>query len=153
MISCQYCNQPAQLLRGSELHRGRDDLSEQFFWVCRPCDAWVGCHPRSDRPLGTLAQLSLRRWRSRAHELFDPLWRREPKKRSQRYRWLADRLGIHPDQCHIGMFTIEQCKKVVEICKQASPLGKQRLSLVEQIEQKRLTTEFDSSTNAPVVVE
>jgi hypothetical protein len=32
------------------------------------------------------------------------------------YRWLAEQMGITGDDCHIGMFDVAQCRRVVEIC-------------------------------------
>lgn len=37
--------------------------------------------------------------------------------RAQAYKWLASSLGIEPKNCHIGMFDVETCKKVVALCK------------------------------------
>lgn len=36
-------------------------------------------------------------------------------RRSEAYAWLAGQLGIHLFDCHIGMFDIKTCKKVVEL--------------------------------------
>lgn len=74
-------------------------------------------------PLGRLADKELRRWKIRAHNAFDPLWQakvaRGFRKRAARdlgYNWLAGELGIKWEECHIGMFDVEMCKRVVEIC-------------------------------------
>jgi hypothetical protein len=75
--------------------------------------------------LGRLANAELRQWRIAAHQAFDPLWQakmaRERISRNQArtagYRWLAGRIGINLDQCHIGAFDIDECKKVVELCR------------------------------------
>ena len=123
-ILCDYCNEPTDLLTGDEVYRGRGDLSHKYFYVCKPCDAWVGCHPGSMRPLGRLANYDLRQAKKRAHAAFDPLWKRKIenegcKKRTARnagYQWLADQLSIDVDDCHIGMFDEEKCRKVVEVC-------------------------------------
>jgi hypothetical protein len=32
------------------------------------------------------------------------------------YRWLADQLGIPKEKCHIGMFSVDTCLRVIEIC-------------------------------------
>jgi len=36
--------------------------------------------------------------------------------RTQAYNWLANKMNITPDKCHIGMFNEEQCEKVMDIC-------------------------------------
>ena len=38
------------------------------------------------------------------------------KARKAAYRWLSKQLGISAKICHIGMFDVETCKRVVEIC-------------------------------------
>ncbi len=35
----------------------------------------VGCHPGTKNSLGRLANAELRKWKSIAHRVFDPLWR------------------------------------------------------------------------------
>ncbi len=96
-------------------------------YICQrfpKCDAYVGCHPNTKRPLGRLANKELRGAKGAAHLLFDVLWQKKMKRdkcskkmaRLAGYRWLATQLGIKRSQCHIGMFDVEQCRKVVEVC-------------------------------------
>ena len=33
------------------------------------------------------------------------------------YKWLSEQLGMPRKDTHIGMFDVDQCKRVVEICK------------------------------------
>ena len=51
----------------------------------------------------------------RAHTAFDPFWQAEGMTRKQAYQWLADQLGLNQEQCHIGMFDVAQCQRVVEV--------------------------------------
>jgi hypothetical protein len=37
--------------------------------------------------------------------------------RSKAYAWLSKKLQIPPEQCHIGMFNIEQCKATIKLVK------------------------------------
>ena len=92
-------------------------------WECRPCEAWVGCHPQGT-PLGRLADKALRQAKMAAHAAFDPFWKAKmrrdgwPQKRARNagYEWLAGQMGIAREDCHIGMFDEAQCRRVVEIC-------------------------------------
>ena len=121
--SCSYCGAVATLVTGAQLYAHRPELAERRFWECANCQAWVGCHtPRGDddpdcpRPLGTLANEALRRWRNSAHALFDPIWQSGRMTRSQAYGWLAREMGLPQGHCFIGGFDEAQCKKVVELC-------------------------------------
>lgn len=136
-VACPYCSQPAQFLESSaSLYRGRDFGP---VWICRPCAAWVGCHPGTNKPLGIPADAATKAARSVAHTAFDRLWKeiassyvlnsalgRGAKKRNEyrirkrgrtrAYRWLAEQLGITPEDCHIGAMDAATCARVAELC-------------------------------------
>jgi hypothetical protein len=123
-VTCPYCSFDAELVLGGAVYPGRRDLADKHFWLCRPCGAYVGCHPKTTTPLGCLADAELRAAKIRAHAAFDETWRRKfyaegrgrGKSRGDGYRWLAWRLGMHPRDCHIGMFDVATCEKVVTVC-------------------------------------
>lgn len=122
---CPYCGEPVKIVDSIVIYKKR---SYGLAYVCSAypkCDAYVGCHPNTDRPLGRLADKKLRTAKSAAHRAFDALWRRKANQPGQNekaariagYRWLAKQLGIRRQNCHVGMFDVEQCLRVVEICK------------------------------------
>lgn len=117
-VPCPYCSKEATLVSGDLIYPRRSDLHCLRLWACLPCGAWVGCHAGTTQPLGRLANAELRRAKMAAHAAFDPLWRfkNQPQVRNAAYSWLAKQLGIPRDECHIGMFDIEQCQQVVAIC-------------------------------------
>jgi len=84
-------------------------------YLCRPCDAYVGVHKGTDRPLGRLANAELRHWKNAAHASFDPLWQfgKYRGRRNDAYRWLAEKMGLPEEKTHIGMFDVAQCQKVI----------------------------------------
>lgn len=91
---------------------------------CSDCDAYVGVHKNTDRALGRLANKELREAKKLAHRHFDSLWKRAVDKgrskkeaRGAAYQWLSDQLGTPKEYTHIGMFDIDLCKRVVEVCK------------------------------------
>ncbi len=123
----------------------------QWVYLCArwpACRGLCSAHP-DGTPQGTPADKETRRARNLTHLAFDPLWqgaifissyhhilkgegRGAPKRkraleriksthRRWTYQWLADRLGISFDDCHIGLFDIETCRRVYAICKQADP--------------------------------
>ena len=117
-VSCPYCGASAELVGGLALYPHRADLAHKLFYRCWPCDAHCGCHLNSAKPLGRLANAELRRAKQMAHAVFDPLWRgRAGFARSLAYAGLARELGIPGEACHIGMFDVEQCRRVVEACR------------------------------------
>lgn len=115
---CPYCGRPPELVWGSAVYPHRPDLHGKRFWRCKPCDAHVGCHPGTTTPLGRLADAALRLGKMQAHDAFDPIWKGKAMSRNDAYAWLASELGISCAECHIGMFDIAMCKRVVEACNQ-----------------------------------
>lgn len=122
VVTCGYCSLPADLVTGAVIYPYRVELSDRLFYRCKPCEAHVGCHPGTTRPLGGLANKQLRLARVQAHAAFDPLWKKGSWPRPKAYRWLADRLGIAPDACHIAHFDLNQCRRTVDVVRTLSAL-------------------------------
>lgn len=129
-LTCPYCSTEdkpvlAELVKGVKLYPDRKDLHRHNFWECsKGCGAYVGCHHGSSggrKPLGRLADASLRAAKGRAHRAFDPLWEKKLMKRTQAYTWLAEKLGIPVEACHIGMFDVMQCDQTVQLCARYRP--------------------------------
>lgn len=123
-VKCDYCGDPAELKKGVEVYPKRPELKDLNFWQCLPCGARVGTHKGTEQPYGRLANTQLRYWKIQAHAVFDPLWRRKierdgiskTKARKAAYTWLSEKIGVKYKDCHIGMFNVDQCKSVVDIC-------------------------------------
>jgi hypothetical protein len=116
---CPYCKQDSKLVKGDTIYPHQKDLHAKSFYLCAPCNAWVGCHPSSIAPLGILADKDLRRARRTAHLALDPLWRNDTTRRQARartYNWLSRQLCIPLSECHIGMFDLERCSRTVQLC-------------------------------------
>ncbi len=117
-MSCDYCLRDAELVTGKEIYPHRPDLHKLPFYRCRPCKAYVGCHKGTTVPMGRMANAELRAAKTAAHAAFDPLWREGVlTSRRHAYRWLADKMGLREDQCHIGQFDVKQCEQVQRIVK------------------------------------
>lgn len=112
---CSYCGNESEKVGGRHIYPHREDLYHLTFYVCDPCKAWVGCHRGTDNPLGRLANAELRQAKSAAHSVFDQIWKRGLMPRYKAYSWLADQLGIDREDCHIGMFDVDTCERVVLI--------------------------------------
>lgn len=122
--TCDYCGGQTELVGARVIYPHRNDI-DGWFWRCRPCGAYVGCHPGTINALGRLANAELRAAKVRAHAAFDPLWRVKMRRdgcsksaaRAAGYAWLAEQLGIDPKLCHIGMFDVAMCRRVEEVCR------------------------------------
>ncbi len=116
-MRCPYCGAESRLAGGDVIYPHRKDLHKLKFWACLPCDAWVGTHKNSiiHAPLGRLANAELRQAKKAAHAAFDPVWKSGGISRKDAYALLAAKMDLPTDKAHIGMFDVEQCKKVVEI--------------------------------------
>lgn len=119
---CPYCGKLSVFMPTSEkLYRGTDFGPA---YACEPCGAWVGCHKGTRHALGRLANAELRKAKIAAHAAFDQLWKRKMARdqihkhaaRSAGYAWLAKQLDVPTADCHIGMFDVERCRRVVEVC-------------------------------------
>lgn len=115
-VNCDYCGEQALLVSGEVIYPSRSDLGNLWFYQCKPCNAYVGSHKGSNKPLGRLANKELRKAKMAAHRSFDYIWTSEKMKRAKAYSWLAKQLGIPASECHIGMFDVDTCNKVVTTC-------------------------------------
>lgn len=117
---CPYCDKQTEYVDSVVIY----GKSYGMIYLCKPCDAYVGVHKGTDKSLGRLADKELRYWKKMAHASFDKLWRKKMMKginkheaRTSAYKWLSNVMDIDINYTHIGMFDIQQCKTVVEICK------------------------------------
>lgn len=78
------------------------------------CDGSIGCHAGTDAPLGTMAGAEIKQARIDLHSIFDAHWSNR-RERNACYQRLAEAMGIDREQCHIGMFDLEDCERAAEI--------------------------------------
>jgi len=133
--ACPYCGKPSHPATGREIYPHRPDLWGRGFFACTPCDAYVGTHRDTGKPLGTLANAPTRAARQAAHAAFDPLWKHlmsvyegvltkkvHSVARTRAYAWLADQMGYeNRADCHIAAMSIEQAQRVVQIIREKRP--------------------------------
>lgn len=121
---CHCCGGQTVECMHHDLVYGRAYGEWPWMFRCLTCEATVGMHPFTNIPLGTLATRAMRSARTAAHAAFNPLFESGAMKRTQAYTWLAAQLGIaNVEQCHIGLFDIETCIRVVEVCRAYEPAG------------------------------
>lgn len=104
-----YCGSPMTLKRGKW----------GVFWGCvrwPDCDGIIGAHKKSSLPMGIPANKETKEWRIKAHATFDQYWKKWGLRRNEAYSLLAMAMHLTRETCHIAMFDIEKCKKVIKIC-------------------------------------
>lgn len=114
-MNCHYCGKEVTIESGKYVYPHRPDLYKLNFYVCKPCEAYVGCHKNTTTPLGTVANAELRQHRSLCHTVFDPMWRNGSMTRSEAYSWLSTNLNIPKNKCHIAMFNTAQCDQLLTL--------------------------------------
>lgn len=94
------------------------DSKYGLFYGCTAypdCRGTHGAHP-DGLPLGRPGNAETKRLRHQAHLLFDPFWT-GPKavmSRGAAYRWLQNLFGLTEAEAHIGNFTADQCRTLIE---------------------------------------
>lgn len=85
----------------------------QWPWAyrCQDCGAYVGMHPLTAIPLGTLADAPLRQARKDCKAPFEALWKSGKLTRDQAYTELAAALGLKEGEAHFGWFDVDQCRR------------------------------------------
>ena|SRR6185436_16243445 len=106
---CPYCLNESEWVENKEVY-GKNYGRSVMIYLCRRCDAYVGCHNNTRKALGTMANRELRDWRKKAHAIFDPLWKDGKMNRDKAYGKLRKQFGY---DVHIGESDIETCKKIV----------------------------------------
>ncbi len=113
--TCPYCHKPAKCEDSSVIY----GKSFGWIWICRCLHkySYVGCHGKSKRPLGTLANHATRIARKRATAALNSVRRASLMTRQEAYIWLAGILMKSEEQSHIAMSDTEQCMQIIAACK------------------------------------
>jgi hypothetical protein len=114
---CPYCQKEAVWTENKAIY-GRNYGNSFMCYYCAPCNAYVGCHQNTRRPLGTMANAGLREWRKKTHAVIDPLWKQGPFRRGQVYSILKNKFGR---DIHVGESDEETCKQIIEFIKTQPP--------------------------------
>lgn len=104
---CHYCGSDVHIVHHIEIY-GRVFGNWPWAYQCDNCRAYVGMHPFTNIPLGTLADDQLRKARIEAKAPFNLLWSKKMT-RTEAYEALAKHMGKDAGTCHFGMFTLDEC--------------------------------------------
>ena len=84
---CRYCGGVIRLVPAKAVYgesTGRLGMTGEYLYQCQNCNARVGCHKGTTRPLGNVANEVLRLKRMETHRVFDALWKRRCMTRGPR---------------------------------------------------------------------
>lgn len=116
---CRYCGGVIRLIPAEQVYgisAARLGQAGEKLYQCQNCNARVGCHKGTTRPLGNVANEALRLKRIETHHIFDAYWKSQKMTRTGAYRWLSQRMRIPAKQTHIGGFEMDQCQEVISLC-------------------------------------
>jgi hypothetical protein len=116
-VTC-YCGSPARLQDNSLIYNGKSYGNGKAYICSRfpECRGSVGVHPNG-KPLGTIPDQATKLLRRKLHATIDPLWQNQdrPKKKARGsvYGWLRRILNMSAEECHIGNFDAETCRRAL----------------------------------------
>lgn len=113
---CNICNHKSiSLVRNSDIY-GKSYGLWPYAYLCGACGAYVGLHPDTDLPLGTLADKHTRDARIAAKRPFFTVVRLFGGDRGRAYAWLSAKAEIPLELCHFSMFDEDTANRVFGIC-------------------------------------
>lgn len=116
---CPYCQKEAIWTENKAIY-GKNYGKSFMIWLCSPCDAYVGCHNNTKKPLGIITNKEGREWRKKAHAIFDPLWKSGQMSRDRAYELLNSHFKR---DVHIGESDIETCKDIIDFLKDTQSIS------------------------------
>ena len=117
---CRYCGGIIRLVPAADVYGSSTErlgMQNEYLYQCQNCNARVGCHKGTTRPLGNLANETLRLKRKETHQVFDSFWKERGMTRTQAYHWMAKKLRLSEQLAHIGGFEIDTCQRVIDLCR------------------------------------
>ena len=98
---CRYCGGVIRAVPAVQVYgasAGKLGLEHEHLYQCQNCNARVGCHKGTLRPLGNVANETLRLKRMETHQVFDNFWRSQHMSRTQAYKWLSQQMRLPEKQ-------------------------------------------------------
>jgi len=108
---CIHCDAAVKIATHAEIYRGRNYGEWPWVFLCTGCGAYVGMHPFTNIPLGTLATEEIRDARKHCKVPFERLYKSGAMSRTDAYAALAAALDIPNGECHFAWFDVDMCKR------------------------------------------
>lgn len=119
---CDLCGSPTAFCHALDVY-GRFLEGWEWFICCtsQDCRAFVETKPGTNRAAAGMSTSATRQARKLAHEVFDPLWLPDRRRRKLAYRWLQRMMNLSEKECHILKFDTAQCYQVIRLVQQYQP--------------------------------
>jgi hypothetical protein len=108
---CPHCGGAVEIRTNDAVYNGRKYGEWPWIYICTGCWSYVGMHPYTSIPLGTLATGEIREARKQSKRAFCGYMIAEGINRRTAYTRLAKAMGLGLEQCHFGWFGVEQCRQ------------------------------------------
>lgn len=115
-VKCNCCGSTCVFLVPNEEIYGKSYGDWPYAYFCDDCGAYVGVHPNTDIPLGTMADKELREARKKAKSAWQSACKMLGLDRAKGYAWLAKQMGIEASECHFGWFDVHRCGVAYRVC-------------------------------------
>lgn len=125
---CPYCGKKAKWCENKAVY-GRNFGESYMIYLCKPCNAYVGCHKNTRNALGSMANAHLRLLRRKCHLLIDPYWRNKQRSRKEIYALISEWYG---DEFHVGWLREKDCEFVLKNLKLDDLIDDKKYKLLEE---------------------
>lgn len=115
---CNCCGKESVVLKSNTYIYGKPFGNWPWVYICEGCGSYVGIHPFTNIPLGTLADTATREARKVCKAPFEALHNTGKMNRNDAYSALADKLSIPLRECHFGWFDADMCKRAAKAAKE-----------------------------------
>ncbi len=88
----------------------------EYWYSARQLTSCLKALKGTTRPLGNLANETLRLKRKETHQVFDSFWKERGMTRTQAYHWMAKKLRLSEQLAHIGGFEMDRCQRLIDLC-------------------------------------
>ena len=121
---CQYCKSKTIILTDHQLYRVGHDFKGKNY-VCKKCDAHVKIYDGTNIGKGVVANWELRQLKYHTRQYFNNICNKHMSLRASStdeavnnvYSWISKELQIDRELTKMSLFTIQNCKDTLELCK------------------------------------
>lgn len=113
---CNICqSNDIEVCSNSRIYHGKEYGKWPWVVMCKSCYSYVGLHPFTGIPLGTLADSTTRDARKAVKSEFIKWMTISDIKRNDAYQILADELDIPKRECHVAWFDTARCQQASKV--------------------------------------